>query len=96
MKVSFYGKETCVRGKRCQTADGTDFDGTQLLVAHRTLPFGTMVRFTYRGRSVTVPVRDRGPFIADRTFDLSRAAAAKLGMIEAGVAVVCVERVTSP
>jgi rare lipoprotein A len=90
--ASYYGKETCVPGKRCQTADGTRFDGSQLLVAHRTLPFGTMVRFTYQGRSVTVPVRDRGPWIAGREYDLSWAAAAKLGFINSGVVELCAQR----
>jgi rare lipoprotein A len=91
--ASYYGKETCRPGKPCRTADGTDFDGTQMLVAHKTLPFGTMVRFTYNGRSVTVPVRDRGPFVGKREYDLSRAAAARIGMIEAGVVKLCAERV---
>lgn len=47
------------------------------------------VRVTYRGKSVVVRINDRGPFIKGRSLDLSRAAAAKLGMIEAGIVTVC-------
>lgn len=42
-------------------------------VAHRTLPCGTMVTLVYAGRSVTVPVVDRGPYVAGRTLDLTYA-----------------------
>jgi rare lipoprotein A len=96
--ASFYGKETCNgrppgHGKGfCETANGTAFDGSQMVVAHRTLPYGTMVRFTYRGKSVTVPVDDRGPYVRGRVFDLSEAAARRIGMIEAGVVKLCAER----
>ena len=48
-------------------------------VAHRTLPCGTMLSLTFGGRTVTVPVIDRGPFIAGRTLDLSNATRAALG-----------------
>jgi len=41
-----------------------------MVVAHRSMPFGTKVQISYRGRTVTAVVRDRGPFIAGRTFDL--------------------------
>lgn len=47
-------------------------------VAHRTLPCGTMLELEFRGRVVTVPVIDRGPFIAGRTLDLSNATRAAL------------------
>jgi len=87
MRASFYGAES---GNR--TADGSYFDGSQLVAAHRTLKFGTRLKVTYRGKSVVVVVRDRGPFIRGRKLDLSRAAAAKIGMVNAGVAVVCVTR----
>ena len=43
-------------------------------VAHRTLPCGTLVTFRYKGRVVTVPVVDRGPYVAGRTWDLTRGA----------------------
>lgn len=95
--ASWYGIETC-NGRKpgtgrydCKTADGTPFDGTQFLVAHKTLPLGTKVRITYKGKSVVAPVRDRGPYIKGRTFDLSHAVAKALGFT--GVQKVCWERV---
>ena len=58
-----------------------------MTAAHRTLPFGTRVRVTSldTGRSVTVRINDRGPYIRGRNVDLSRAAAQSLGMIDRGV-----------
>lgn len=97
--VSWYGAETCHgrppgHGKgKCETAAGIAFDGSQWLVANKSLPFGTKLRLTYRGRSAVVPVLDRGPFIAGRTLDLSRAVAAYLGTLPAGVVTLCMERI---
>jgi len=88
VRASWYGVES---GNR--TASGKRFDGTQWLVAHRTLPFGTKLRLTYQGRSVVVPVEDRGPFVAGRSLDLSAAVAAKLGTKAHGVVRLCMERV---
>jgi rare lipoprotein A len=70
-----------------KTASGEKFNADELTAAHRTLPFGTRVRVTSlaTGRSVTVRINDRGPFIAGRTVDISRAAAQSLGMIDRGV-----------
>jgi rare lipoprotein A len=70
-----------------KTASGEKFNANELTAAHRTLPFGTRVRVTSlaTGRSVTVRINDRGPFIAGRTVDISRAAAQSLGMIDRGV-----------
>ncbi len=51
----------------------------QLGVAHKTAPCGTLITFTYGGRSLTVPVIDRGPYIAGREWDLTGATAAALG-----------------
>jgi len=58
-----------------------------MTAAHRTLPFGTGVRVTRldTGRSVTVRINDRGPFIQGRNVDLARAAAQQLGMLDRGV-----------
>lgn len=80
MVASWYGAES---GNR--TADGSYFDGSQMIAAHKTLPFGTKLRVSYSGKSVLVTVRDRGPFVKGRSLDLSRAAAQRLGMIAAGV-----------
>jgi len=71
-----------------RTASGERFDPRELTAAHRTLPFGTRVRVTNvaTGRSVTVRVNDRGPFINGRVIDVSHSAAESLGMVGQGVA----------
>jgi rare lipoprotein A len=76
------------------TASGTRFDNRAMVCAHRSLPFGTVVRVTNlaSGRTVVVTVVDRGPFVRGRVIDLSLAAAEKLGIVESGVARVRVER----
>jgi rare lipoprotein A (peptidoglycan hydrolase) len=51
----------------------------QLGVAHKTAPCGTLITFAYGGRVLTVPVIDRGPYIAGREWDLTGASAAALG-----------------
>ncbi len=79
--ASFYKEGT-------KTASGEKFDAYALTAAHRTLPFGTRLRVTNvaTGRSVTVRVNDRGPFIAGRVVDVSYSAAETLGMVGGGVA----------
>jgi rare lipoprotein A len=77
--ASYYGFES---GRR--TASGERFDPNAMTAAHRTLPFGTLVRVTYRGRSVVVRVNDRGPFVRKRShftcdIDLSQGAARRIG-----------------
>jgi uncharacterized membrane protein len=57
---------------------GTLMPGT-LGVAHKTLPCGTMVKLRYHGRSITVPVIDRGPYVAGRDYDLTEATRDRLG-----------------
>jgi rare lipoprotein A len=71
-----------------RTASGEKFNPGELTAAHRTLPFGTRVRVTdvATGKSVTVRVNDRGPFIDGRVIDVSHAAAESLGMTGKGVA----------
>lgn len=73
--ASVYGYEG---GK---TASGERMSNSALTAAHRTLPFGTLVRVTNNrtGRSVVVRINDRGPFVAGRVIDLSPAAASALG-----------------
>lgn len=90
MVASHYGAES---GSR--TADGSFFDGTQMVAAHKTMSFGTKLRVSYNGKSVVVTVRDRGPYVKGRSLDLSTAAARRLGMVRIGIAPVCVERVPS-
>ena len=64
-----------------RTANGEHARASGLTAAHRTLPFGTMVRVTNQrsGRSVVVRINDRGPFIRGRVIDLMPAAAHVLG-----------------
>jgi rare lipoprotein A len=79
-KASFYSNAQA-------TASGERFDPRALTAAHRTLPMQTRVRCTNlrNGRSVVVRINDRGPYGRGRVIDLSRAAAAQLDMIDAGV-----------
>lgn len=73
------------------TASGEYFNPHGLTAAHRTLPFGTHLRVSYRGRSVVVRVNDRGPAKSTgRSLDLSYGAARALGM--SGSASVNIER----
>ncbi len=78
-----------------KTASGERMDGDALTAAHPSLPFGSKVKVANldNGRSVVVRINDRGPFTKDRIIDVSRAAAAELGMIRAGVARVSVSLV---
>lgn len=64
-----------------RTANGERMVSSALTAAHRSLPFGTMVRVTdnHTGRSVVVRINDRGPFVRGRVIDLSPAAAHALG-----------------
>lgn len=80
--ASYYGRRFHGR----LTANGERFNMNAMTAAHKTLPFGTRVRVTNprNGRSVTVRINDRGPFIRGRTIDLSRAAATRIGMISSG------------
>lgn len=60
-------------------AGGGRLTRTSMVVAHRTLPFGTRVLITYRGKSAIAEVRDRGPYIRSRQFDLGPGTAKRLG-----------------
>jgi len=79
--ASFYTEGT-------QTASGEKFNTLEMTAAHPTLPFGTRLRVTdvASGRSVTVRVNDRGPYVHGRVVDVSYSAANALGMIGKGVA----------
>jgi rare lipoprotein A len=67
------------------TANGEKFRPDGLTVAHKKLPFGTILKLTRNGKSIIVRVNDRGPFIKGRTLDLSRGAARALGCIHSGI-----------
>jgi len=93
-KASWYGIP--FNGRRA--ANGEIFDMNSLVAAHRTLPFGSVLRVTNlnNGRDVQVRVIDRGPFVGDRVLDLARAAAVALDMIGTGTALVRIELLSSP
>ena len=80
--ASWYGPR--FYGRR--TANGETFRKGTLTAAHRTLPFGTMVRVTNleNGKSVNVRINDRGPFKYHRVIDLAHGAASALNMMRAG------------
>ncbi|WP_248794860.1 septal ring lytic transglycosylase RlpA family protein [Pseudomonas sp. MWU13-2105] len=82
--ASYYGAKH--QGKR--TASGEPFDQHAMTAAHRQLPFGTRVKVTNlaNDKSVIVRVNDRGPHTRGRLIDLSREAAAQLGMLQGGTA----------
>lgn len=84
--ASYYAAK--FEGRR--TASGERFDNDAMTAAHRTLPFGSLVRVTNpaNGRSVVVRINDRGPFTRGRMIDVSRAAADELGMVARGHATV--------
>ena len=75
------------------TSSGEIFDTNLMTAAHKSLPFGTIVKVTDQdtGRSTVVKINDRGPFVEGRIIDLSRAAAEELDMVGRGVARVSVE-----
>ncbi len=82
-KVAFYGRKFAGR----KTASGERFNPKAMTMAHKTLPFGTLVRVTNlkTKRSVVVRVNDRGPSTPDRIGDVTSAAATKLKMRRLGV-----------
>lgn len=65
-------------------AGGGKLTPSSMVVAHRSLPFGTRVQFRYHGRTVTAVVRDRGPYVSGRTFDLGPGTAKALGFSGVG------------
>lgn len=77
-----------------KTASGERMNPNALTAAHRSLPFGTkvLVENLSNGRSVVVRINDRGPFVGGRVIDLSKAAAAQIGMINTGTAKVRISR----
>jgi rare lipoprotein A len=90
--ASWYGRK--FHGRR--TSSGEPYDMYAMTAAHRTLPLPSYVRVRnlQNGRSVVVRVNDRGPFLHNRLIDLSYSAAARLGVLATGTAMVEVESVT--
>jgi len=91
-KASFYGGY--FNGRK--TANGEIFNENKLTAAHRTLPFGTVLKVTRldNHQSVIVTVNDRGPYVGNRVLDLSKSAAREIGMIDKGVAEVVIETIS--
>ncbi len=75
------------------TSSGEVFDTNEKTAAHKSLPFGTIVKVVNleNGRFTVVKINDRGPFVEGRIIDLSRAAAEEIGMLALGVARVSIE-----
>lgn len=87
--ASWYGPD--FHGKK--TSNGEIYNMNAMTAAHKTLPMNTMVRVTNlgNGAQTTVRINDRGPFVAGRIIDLSKAAATNIGMVGAGTARVKLE-----
>ena len=85
--ASWYG--SVFNGRK--TASGETYNMYDMTACHPTLPFGSMVRVSYRSRSIQCRVNDRGPFIRGRIIDVSIGAARALGMMSAGVVQVSIE-----
>ena len=94
-KASYYGSNYEENRK---TASGKPYDKKKLTAAHKTLPFGTIVRVTNKknGKTVDVEINDRGPFIKGRIIDLSVAAAQELDMMDSGIIPVSVDIIEVP
>ncbi len=92
-KASFYAKRLAGR----KTASGERLHNDSLTCAHRSYPFGTLLKVMNpaNGRSVIVRVTDRGPFVRGRIIDLSWRAAKELDIISKGVAMVIVQKASS-
>ncbi len=80
------------------TANGETYDMNGFTAAHPSLPLGTKVRVTNlrNGRSMVLRVNDRGPYIAGRRIDVSKAAAYRLGFMASGLAMVDIKVVPRP
>jgi rare lipoprotein A len=106
--LSFVTGEALAAGNQCGSASwygpgfhgrtaasGEKFNQNAMTAAHKTLPFGTIVKVVNQktGKSVKVKINDRGPYHGGRIIDLSKAAAAQLGIVQAGTGKVCIDRV---
>lgn len=81
-----------------KTASGERFNQKDMTAAHRSLPFGTVLKVTNiaNGKSVDVKVNDRGPFIGGRIIDLSKAAASEIGLLGTGTGRVDLVAIAGP
>lgn len=92
--ASWYGRK--FHGRR--TSNGETYDMHGISAAHKTLPFGTVVRVTnlQNGRQLDIRINDRGPFAKGRIIDLSYGAAKKLGVVGPGTAPVEIVALAAP
>ncbi|MDR1045678.1 MAG: septal ring lytic transglycosylase RlpA family protein [Candidatus Adiutrix sp.] len=92
--ASWYGEPFHGR----QTASGEIYDMNRVTAAHKTLPLHTWVevRNLETNKVLALRINDRGPFVKGRIIDLSRAAAAEMGLLKSGVAKVTVRAITGP
>nr|WP_294993014.1 septal ring lytic transglycosylase RlpA family protein [uncultured Sediminibacterium sp.] len=83
--ASFYGAGDGYHGRK--TANGEIFNKNKLTAAHKTIPFGTVVKVKNlsNGKTIKVRINDRGPFVKGRIIDLSEKAAKKIEMTKQGV-----------
>lgn len=88
-KASYYGSE--FEGRN--TSNGETFSNREYTAAHKSLPFGSLVKVTNlaNNKSVIVRINDRGPYVAGRVIDLTRVAAEELDMVRAGIIDVKIE-----
>ena len=91
MKASWYGPRFHGR----QTANGEIYDQMGYTAAHKSLPFGTLLKLTNpkTNKSVVVRINDRGPYIPGRQIDLSKKVAMELGTFQKGVVKLKVEQI---
>jgi rare lipoprotein A len=92
VKKMYHGTATWYQSGK-KTANGDKFDPNKYSVAHRTLPFGTMLRLTNvkTGNTIEAVVNDRGPFVRDKEIDVSRGGAQALGFFHSGTAKLLIE-----
>ena len=88
----YYGTASWYKSGKV-TAQGKRFDPNKYSVAHRTLPFGTMLRLTNvkNGNTIEAIVNDRGPFVRTKDLDVSSGAAKALGFFHSGTAKLLIE-----
>ena len=88
----YYGTSSWYKGDK-KTAQGKKFNPNKYSVAHRTLPFGTMLKLTNvkNGNVIQAVVADRGPYIKGRELDVSSSAAQALGFFHSGTAKLLIE-----
>lgn len=106
--MSFVTGESLAGGNQCggaswygpgfngkMAASGERFNQNAMTAAHKSLPFGTVVKVVNQrtGKSVQVRINDRGPYHGGRIIDLSKAAASQLGIVGPGTGKVCLTRV---